>query len=107
MAIPQFNEVTEPEWAALAAYLRQVAAAGDVVQVSARPEGLTPNQFASRMGMSRSTVMRLIESKQVSAYKVGSHWRVPLAELDRYRRALNQEMLAGIADDLEAALNAG
>ena len=99
-----FDPVSEPEWAELAAYLADVAPSGDVVHVSARPEGLSPNQVASRMGMSRTTVMRLIGSGELRAYKVGTHWRVPLAAFDAYRRALNAQMINVIADDIEADL---
>lgn len=100
----RFDASVEPEWAALAAYLRDVAEAGDVVQVRACTEGLSPNQVAGRMGMSRSTVLRMIEAGKLRAYKVGTHWRIPLAEFDRYRLEVDGRMLDAIADDLEADL---
>jgi len=100
----RFDPASEPEWAELAEYLANVAPSGDVVHVSARPEGMSPNQVASRMGMSRTTVMRLISSGELRAYKVGAHWRVPLAAFDAYRHDLNARMLGAIADDIEAGL---
>jgi excisionase family DNA binding protein len=99
-----FDRSADPEWAALADYMREAAAAGAVVRVTARPESLTPAEAAARLGMSRSTVTRRIKSGEIKAVKVGAHHRIPIREFERFHDALMGAMISDASADLEADL---
>jgi excisionase family DNA binding protein len=98
-----FDRRADPEWAALADYLREAAAAGAVVRLTARPETLTPAQAAARLGMSRSTIARRIKSGEITV-RVGTHYRIPAREFERFRDAVMGEMISDVSSDLEADL---
>jgi excisionase family DNA binding protein len=102
----RFDKTADPQWAALAEYLRVAAESGEVVQVTSRAEALTPNQIATRLAMSRTTVMHLIGTGELTAYRVGTHWRIPIAEFDRFRAKLHGDMIHAVSDELEAELHA-
>jgi excisionase family DNA binding protein len=99
-----FDRNADPEWAALADYLREAAAAGAVVRLTARPETLTPAQAAARLGMSRSTIARRIKSGEITAVRVGTHYRIPAREFERFRDAVMGAMISDVSADLEADL---
>jgi excisionase family DNA binding protein len=107
MRTPSFAEVDEPDWAALLSLFQTAAANGEMVKVTTSAEALSPSQFGARMGMSRATVRRLIESGELRAFKVGTHWRISAVEADRYHDVLFDNMMDAIADDLEADLDRG
>lgn len=77
---------------------------GEVVDFSTRVQLLTPAEVAERLGMSRSTVSRRIAAGEITATKVGTHHRIPLAEYERYSRELIRRMAQASADDIEAEL---
>ncbi len=99
-----FDPKADPEWAALADYLREAAAAGAVVRLTARPETLTPAQAAERLGMSRSTITRRIKSGEITAVRVGAHYRIPVREFERFRDAVLGAMISDVSADLESDL---
>ena len=99
-----FDRNADPEWAALADYLRAAAAAGAVVRLSARPETLTPAEAAARLGMSRSTITRRIRSGEIKSVKVGTHHRIPIREFERFRDTMMGAMIADASADIEADL---
>lgn len=99
-----FDRKADPEWAALADYLRAAAAAGAIVRLTARPETLTPAEAGARLGMSRSTIARRIKSGEITAVKVGAHHRIPLREFERFRDMTMGAMVSEISADLEADL---
>jgi excisionase family DNA binding protein len=104
MTSHDFDRKADPEWAALADYLREAAAAGAVVRLTARPETLTPAQAAARLGMSRSTIARRIKNGEITAVRVGSHYRIPVREFERFRDAVMGAMISDVSADLEADL---
>jgi excisionase family DNA binding protein len=95
--------LSEEDWARLRAFLESAKARGEVVDVSARVELLSPAEVARRLGMSRSTVLRRIADGDLAATKVGTHHRVSLAEFERYNE-LMRRMAAASAADIEADL---
>ena len=99
-----FDRRADPEWAALADYLRAAAAAGAIVRLSARPATLTPAEAAARLGMSRSTVTRRIRNGEIKAVKVGTHHRIPIREFERFRDAMMGAMITDVSAGLEADL---
>lgn len=96
--------LSEEGWAALRAFLESAKDRGEVVDVSARVELLTPAEVARRLGMSRSTVLRRIAAGDLVATKVGTHHRIPLAEFERYSHELVRRMAEASATDIEAEL---
>ena len=50
-------------------------------------ESYTTTESASMLGISRATLMKLIESGEIGAFKVGTHHRVPAEELLAYQQA--------------------
>lgn len=96
--------LTEEDWGALRGFLESAKARGEVVDVSARVELLSPAEVAKRLGMSRSTVLRRIADGDLSATKVGSHHRVTLAEFERYSHELVRRMAEASAAEIEDEL---
>ena len=94
----------DPQWSALAKYLQTAADAGEVVTLTSRPAMLTPTQVAERLGMSRATVQRRIQSGALRTVKVGSHHRVPIKEFQRFRDELYGDMIELVSADLESEL---
>jgi excisionase family DNA binding protein len=99
-----FDREVDPEWAALADYLREAAAAGAIVRLTAQPETYTPAEAAVRLGMSRSTIARRIKSGEITAVRVGTHYRIPAREFERFRDAMMGAMISDVSADLEADL---
>jgi excisionase family DNA binding protein len=101
----------EPYWA-----LRQVVEAlsqGLAVTVAPRAQLLTAQQAADLLGVSRPTLVRLLEQKKIPFELVGNHRRVRLDDILRYREQRREEqvqVLAALAvpvegeGDLEEAL---
>lgn len=96
--------LTDEDWLTLREFLESAKARGEVVDVSARVELLSPADVAKRLGMSRSTVLRRIADGDLKATKVGSHHRVTLAEFERYNHELARRMAEASAADIEDEL---
>ena len=96
--------LSSDDWEAIRAFLDSAKEKGEVVELSSRVELLTPAEVARRLGMSRSTVLRRIASGDLKGTKVGTHHRVPLAELERYSHELVRRMAEASAEDIDAEL---
>lgn len=96
--------LSDEDWASLRAFLESAKARGEVVDLAARVELLTPAEVAKRLGMSRSTVLRRIAEGALVATKVGTHHRIPLAEFERYSHELMRRMAEASAADIEVEL---
>ena len=98
----------EEEWlAAMRSYVLRARENGEVVSLRSRPEFLSPQAAGRRLGMSRSTITRKIESGEIKAIKVGTHHRIPLREFEAFRDRVVGSMIAATSDDIEADLYAG
>ena len=82
-------------------FIRRQAGEGKTVQVTAREATFSPAEVADLVGVSRPTVQRRIEDGTIKAARRGSRWRVPEAEVNRYRLALADQMAQMVADDLD------
>lgn len=71
---------------ALAEFL-EAAAEGERALVLRSPEDLTTEQAAAVLGVSRPTVVRLVESGKLPARLVGTHRRLALRDVLAYREA--------------------
>lgn len=67
------------------AEILQAAADGERALVLRAPDDLTTEQAAAILGVSRPTVVRLIETGKLPARMVGTHRRLDLADVVRYR----------------------
>ena len=98
------SHLSEDDWSRVRAFLDAAREKGEVVDLSARVELLTPAEVAKRLGMSRSTVRRRIVDGELKAIKVGTHHRITLAEYERFSRELMLRMAAASADEISAEL---
>ena len=87
--------------APLAAMLRQaVQAMNEGLAVTLRPQTqqLTTSQVAVLLGVTRPTVVKLLESGAIPYTKIGTHRRVALPDALRYRDSRREAQLQFIAD---------
>lgn len=99
------TDVGLPAWARLLVdQVREAAAAGQTVTVSAEERMLTPEQVGRRMNMHRSTVVRKILAGEVRAVRVGNRHRIPYSEFQRFRDNVLDALARASALDVEAEL---
>jgi len=79
-------DLPQPVLDALAELL-EAAADGERALVLRSPEQLTTGQAAAVLGVSRPTVVRLIEAGKLPARMVGTHRRLTLGDVLAYREA--------------------
>lgn len=83
----------------------QAVASGQDVAVSTVPRELTTSTAARLIGVSRPTLMRMIERQEIGAHKVGSHTRLASADVFDFirarqdRRRAEFEALRSLLDD--------
>lgn len=85
--------------------LLAATAAGDEVTVVRSPREVTTQQAAKLLNVSRPTVVKLIDDGVLPSRKVGSHRRVPLAELLIFRQEMitqRRAVLDQMVSDAEA-----
>ncbi|MCH5643312.1 helix-turn-helix domain-containing protein [Gordonia sp. ABSL49_1] len=74
---------------AIAGVIRDVVAAiasGTRISVAALPEELTTTVAAEQLGVSRPTLMKMINRGDIAAHRVGSHHRVLTEDVVEYKR---------------------
>ena len=82
-------------------FMRQKADEGKTVQVVVADRSFSPAEVARLVGVSRPTVQRSIANGTIKAVRRGSRWRVPEAEVDRYRFFLADQLAELVADDFD------
>ena len=75
-------------------------AAGDRVEVRIETPTLSPAEFAERLNISRTSVMKWIERGKIAYEKHNTYYRIPATEIDRFRRWYFRSMAADLAGDL-------
>lgn len=96
------SRMSEDEWlSAIRVYVRAAKDAGEVVNLRARPEFLTPQEAGERLGVSRTTAVRAIKSGELEATKVGNRHRIPVAAVDAYRKQLLDAAVARLTDGVD------
>jgi excisionase family DNA binding protein len=75
-----------PQAADLVRQVLESLAAGRPVTVSENLSELTPNEAAAFLNVSRMHVMKLIHDGVLPVRMVGSHHRIPYADLEAYKR---------------------
>lgn len=98
-------EAALPAWARiLVDRVREAAAAGQTVTVSAEERMLTPDEVGRRLNMHRSTVVRKILAGEIRAVKVGNRHRIPYTEFQQFRDVVLDKIARVSAADVEAEL---
>lgn len=98
------GRLSSDDWGRVQDFVDSARKRGEVVDLTARVEMLSPADVAERLGMSRSTVLRRIASGEIKATKVGTHHRIPFHEYERYSRALVRRAAEASAADIGAEL---
>lgn len=96
-------ELPEPMYQVLV-QVADALAAGKAVTVAPTSTTLTTQQAADILGVSRPTVVRIIDAGHLPAERVGNRRRVRLADVLDYRerrRQVQYDMLAATAVDLD------
>jgi len=78
------------------AEILEAAAGGERALVVRSPEDLTTEQAAAVLGVSRPTVVRLIESGKLPARMVGTHRRLSLGDVLAHREASARRRAAAL-----------
>ena len=76
----------------------EAAADGERALVLRSPEDLTTEQAAAVLGVSRPTVVRLVESGSIPARMVGTHRRLSLGDVLAHREASANRRTAALDD---------
>lgn len=66
--------------------IRTVAEGGSV-RIKTLPDELTTTVAADELGVSRTTLIKMIKNRRIEAHKVGTHTRLFLADVEAFRRA--------------------
>lgn len=61
-------------------------ASGDRISVATLPEELTTTVAAKQLGVSRPTLMKMINNDEIASYKVGTHHRLLAVDVEEYKR---------------------
>ncbi len=74
----------------------EAAADGERPLVLRSPDNLTTEQAAAVLGVSRPTIVRMIEAGKIPARMVGTHRRLALGDVLAYRGATSQRRRAAL-----------
>ena len=79
--------VVPRELSAVVARVLSIVVAGGTVTVGSMPDELTTSTAAEQLGVSRPTLMKMIERGEIKAHKVGSHTRLKSTDVMEFREA--------------------
>ncbi|MDR1078234.1 MAG: helix-turn-helix domain-containing protein [Propionibacteriaceae bacterium] len=89
-----------PAWARTALeFISSAGRAGEAVSLVPDEITFSPAQVADQIGVSRASVQRRITAGEIRCRKVGSRYRIPLVEVERFRREFVREMATTLAND--------
>jgi excisionase family DNA binding protein len=90
------------QMADLLAQMAAIMARGDAVVVNALSRELSTTEAATLLGMSRPTLIRLLEEGALPHRKVGSHRRVDIKDVLEFRRRRLDQQRAAYAELMRA-----
>lgn len=97
---PPSGGLSLPDWARTARdFIFSSVRAGEAVSLVPDQVTFTPAEMAAQLGVSRASIQRRIAAVEIRYKKVGSRYRIPLLEVERFRRQFVQEMTATLAND--------
>lgn len=73
--------------------------AGKIVTIDVQTPMMTPQQVARELGLSRTTVLRRIESGELRASKRGNRNVIAVADFKKFRASYLGELGTAFADD--------
>lgn len=89
-----------PGWARSALdFINRAGASGEVVSLSAEDSTMTPAEMAAEIGVSRASIQRRIGAGEIACTKVGNRYRIPVREVERFRRSFVRDLAGALADD--------
>jgi len=91
---------------AVAALLR-AAADNQALTVVNADHGLTTQQAANLLGMSRQFLIELLEKGEIPFHKVGTHRRIRATDLEHYARERSERRRRILAESTRAIVEAG
>jgi excisionase family DNA binding protein len=77
--------VVPEELSKIMARILRIVASGGTVTIGSMPEELTTSTAAEQLGISRPTLMKMIDRGEIPAHKVGSHTRLRTTDVMTYR----------------------
>ena len=80
-------------------FFDRAASQGAAVRLTMVEQTFSPSEVAAMCDVSRATLNRRIQDGTIKAVRRGSRWRVPQAEVDRYRQFLMAQAATAMADD--------
>jgi excisionase family DNA binding protein len=101
MSAIEITPQSADDWVAT---IRHHLEAGEIAEVRFRRPFLTPAQLADSLGISRPAVMRRIALGELRTERHGNRHRIPMDEVDRFRRTYVREIAASSAADVGAEL---
>lgn len=87
-----------PELASILTEVIRIIAAGGTVTLGSIPDELTTTNAADMLDISRPTLMRLIQSKEIPAHKVGSRTRLKTDDVTAYRERMRKQQRAAFRE---------
>ena len=75
------------ELSSVVARVLSIVAAGGTVTIGSMPEELSTSTAAEQLGVSRPTLMKMIERQEIKAHKVGTHSRLRSSDVMEFRKA--------------------
>jgi len=88
------------EWAdTVWSFLDRAASQGAAVRMTMVDLTYSPTEVAVMCDVSRATLNRRIQDGTIKAVRRGTRWRVPQAEVERYRRFLMAQAATAMAND--------
>ena len=89
-----------PAWAKTALeFISSAGRAGEAVSLVPDEITFSPAEVAEQIGVSRASIQRRITAGEIRCKKIGSRYRIPLAEVERFRREFVREMATTLAND--------
>ncbi len=74
------------ELSAVVAQILTIVARGGTVTIGSMPEELTTSTAAEQLGVSRPTLMKMIEHDEIPAHRVGTHTRLKSTDVMAFRK---------------------
>jgi len=81
------------------AFFERAASQGAAVRLTMVDQTYSPTEVAAMCDVSRATLNRRIQDGTIRAIRRGSRWRVPQAEVERYRRFMMAQAATAMAND--------
>ena len=96
-----------PEVHALFLRVLQVLQSGKAISIVPYMQEMTTQDAAHLLGISRQYLVRLLDSEAIPFHKVGTHRRIYLKDLLRYREQRDNERRLALSDLARMSLEAG